>query len=69
MELSMTFGDRGDWEHPLRQPDLDSSAAHWDPSCAIERSLLGKLEEVQFEPEGGQRHVVRLPENASELRV
>ena len=40
-----------------------------DTSGAVERHLLGKLEEVKLQPECGQRHVVRLPENTSELCV
>ena len=40
-----------------------------DTSGAVERHLLGKLEEVKLQPACGHRHVVRLPENTLELSV
>ena len=40
-----------------------------DASGAVERHLLGKLEEVKLQRECGHRHVIRLPENTSELCV
>ena len=40
-----------------------------DTSGAVERYLLGKLEEVKLQPGCGHQHVVRLPVNTSELCV
>ena len=54
---------------PSKDQTLIHLAEHRDPSGAIERYLLGKLEEVKLQPECGHRHDTRLPANASELRV
>ena len=66
----MAFADRDDFKHPLKRPDLDSSGgAAGYTSGAVERHMLGKLEEVKLQPECGHRHVMRLPGNTSELCV
>ena len=63
----VAFADWDDFKHLPKRPNLDSSGG--DTSGAVERYLLGKLEEVKLQPECGQRHVVRLPENTSDLCV
>ena len=65
----VAFEDRDDFKHHLKRQDLDSSGGAADASDAVERHLLGKLEEVKLQPECGHRHVVRLPGNTSELCV
>ena len=54
---------------PQRGWTLIHLAEQRDTSGAVERHLLGKLEEVKLQPGCGHRHVIRLPENTSELCV
>ena len=48
---------------PQNDRTLIHLAEQRDTSGAVERHLLGKLEEVNLQPECGHRHVVRLPGN------
>ena len=54
---------------PQNDRTLIHLAEQKDTSGAVERRLLGKLEEVKLQPECGHRHGKRLPENTSELCV